>query len=95
MNRFFKQFLKYLWRQITKSTPKRQGAYQFVLTRNARKKMVIHRVSEKQIQEVYYKGIMFKENLMSRVYNGYEIGIFFKKDFDKKEIVIISCWKNR
>lgn len=96
MNRFFKQIFLVIWREITKSTPKeKRKTYQFVLTRNTRQKMVEHRVSEKQIQEVFYKGTMFKENMMSRDYNGYRIGIYFKKDFDRKEIVIISCWRNK
>ena len=91
MNRFFTAILKAIWKQI-KGT---RTNYRFVFTKHAKRRMVEYRVSEKQIKEVFSKGSAFKENMMSRDYNGYQIGILFKQDAEKREIVIISCWRQK
>jgi hypothetical protein len=85
------RFLKAIFTQIVGT----QKNSLFVFTKHAKRRMVEYRVTEKQVTEVFYKGSHLKEGMMSREYNGYQIGIVFKHDVEKREIVIISCWRQK
>ena len=52
-----------------------------------------HGVTEADALDVYYHGYVVKPNMMTRKYNGYEIGIYYFVAPDTGRIVIQTTWK--
>jgi hypothetical protein len=50
-------------------------------------------LTEKDALDVYYHGTVVKQNMMTRKYNGYEIGIYFFVDGRTGKTIITSIWK--
>jgi hypothetical protein len=44
-------------------------------------------------RDVYYHGEVIKQNMMTKKYNGYEIGIYFFVDGHTVKTIITSIWK--
>ncbi len=50
-------------------------------------------LTEADARDVYYHGSTVKQNMMSKKYNGYEIGIYFFVDRQTGKTIITSIWK--
>lgn len=50
-------------------------------------------LTEKDALDVYYHGSPVKQNMLKRHYNGYELGIYFFKDYLTGQAIITSIWK--
>lgn len=63
-------------------------------TNNALKKMSQWHLSETDVKDVFYHGgVVVKQNMMVKKYNGYEIGLYFFQDKQTSQFVISSVWK--
>ncbi len=63
-------------------------------TNNALKKMGQWHVSEVDVQDVFYHGgVIVKQNMMVKKYNGYEIGLYYFQDKQTGQFIISSAWK--
>ena len=62
-------------------------------TNKAIEKMKQWNLSETDVADVFFHGEVIKEHLMSRKYNGYEIGIYYFKDKRTGLPIITSIWK--
>ena len=50
-------------------------------------------LTEKDARDVYYHGSEVKKNMMVKLYNGYEIGIYYFVDGQTGKTIITSIWK--
>ncbi len=50
-------------------------------------------LTEADARDVYYHGSVIKQNMMSKKYNGYEIGIYYFVDGHTGRTIITSVWK--
>ena len=50
-------------------------------------------LTEEDARDVYFHGSAVKQNMMSKKYNGYEIGIYFFVDGQTGKTIITSIWK--
>jgi hypothetical protein len=50
-------------------------------------------LTEADARDVYFHGSAVKQNMMSKKYNGYEIGIYFFVDGQTGKTIITSIWK--
>lgn len=64
-----------------------------LFTNKAIAKMKAIQVTEADCQDVFRHGSVIKESMMSRKYNGYEIGIVFGRDKKTGQYIIFSAWK--
>ncbi len=63
-------------------------------TNNALKKMAQWHLSEADVKDVFYHGgVIVKQQMMVKKYNGYEIGLYFFQDKQTGQFVISSVWK--
>ena len=62
-------------------------------TKNAQAKLKQWGLSETDAIDVYYHGLMVRNNMMVRKHNGYEVGIWFFADRVTGKAIISSAWK--
>ena len=63
-------------------------------TNNALKKMAEWHLSEADVKDVFYHGgVIVKQQMMVKKYNGYEIGLYFFQDKQTGQFIISSAWK--
>jgi hypothetical protein len=63
-------------------------------TNNAIAKMREWHLSEADVKDVFYHGgVIVKQNIMVKKYNGYEIGLYYFQDKQTGRCIISSVWK--
>jgi hypothetical protein len=63
-------------------------------TNNALSKMSQWHLSEADVKDVFYHGgVIVKQNMMVKKYNGYEIGLYYFQDKQTGQFIISSAWK--
>jgi hypothetical protein len=62
-------------------------------TKNFEEKAKSWGLTEADAKDVFYHGTSIRENMLTRKYNGYEIGIYYFKDTRTGQTVITSIWK--
>jgi len=63
-------------------------------TNNALKKMADWHLSEADVKDVFYHGgVIVKQQMMVKKYNGYEIGLYYFQDKQTGRFIISSGWK--
>jgi hypothetical protein len=63
-------------------------------TNNALAKMSQWHLSEADIKDVFYHGgVIVKQNMMVKNYNGYEIGLYYFQEKQTGQCIISSAWK--
>ena len=63
-------------------------------TNNAIAKMGQWHVSETDVKDVFYHGgVIVKQNMMVKKYDGYEIGLYYFQDKQTGRFIISSVWK--
>jgi hypothetical protein len=63
-------------------------------TNNALKKMADWHLSEADVKDVFYHGgVVVKQNMMVKKYNGYEIGLYYFQDKQTGQFIISTAWK--
>jgi len=101
MKRVIKDLLKTLVKQLTATTetsrvaPSNKAPEKLRFTNKAISKMKYWGLSEAQVWDVFSKGASIKEGIMTRTYNGYEIGIAYGRDKKTGQYVIFSAWKRQ
>ena len=99
MKQVIKDLLKTLVKQLTASTeksgavPSRKEPEKLRFTNKAISKMKYWGLSEAQVWDVFSKGASVQEGIMTRTYNGYEIGIAIGRDKRTGQYIIFSAWK--
>lgn len=85
-----KKTLRTAGAQLTTTSKTPHGIH---FTNNFHQKATSWGLSEKDAQDVYDNGSEVKANMIVRVYNGYEIGIYYFKDTLTGQVIITSIWK--
>ena|SRR2546421_3005705 len=63
-------------------------------TNNTLKKMAEWHLSEADVKDVFYHGgVVVKQQMMVKKYNGYEIGLYYFQDKQTGRFIISSAWK--
>lgn len=63
-------------------------------TRNAIVRMHEYYLSENDVKDVFYHGgVIVKQHMMVKKYNGYEIGCYYFQDRQTGQFIISSAWK--
>ena len=98
MKQIIKDLFKTMLKQLRASTdtaikPSRKAPDKLQFTNKALSKMKSWGVSERQVWDVFTKGATIKDGMLSRTYNGYEIGIAYGRDKRTGQYVIFSAWK--
>jgi hypothetical protein len=63
-------------------------------TNNALAKMSQWHLSEADVKDVFYHGgVIVKQHMMVKKYNGYEIGLYYFQDKQTGQCIISSAWK--
>jgi hypothetical protein len=62
-------------------------------TKNFEEKAKSWGLTEADAKDVFYHGTSIRENMLTRKYNGYEIGIYYFNDARTGRTVITSIWK--
>ncbi len=76
--------------QLTNTSKTPHGIH---FTNNFQAKAKSFGLSEKDAQDVYDNGREVKASMIVRVYNGYEIGIYYFKDKLTGQVIVTSIWK--
>lgn len=101
MKQVFKDLLKTLICQVTGKSetgsfkPSRKAPEKLHFTNKALDKMKYWGLSEAQVWDVFSKGASTKEGIMTRKYNGYEIGIAYGWNNKTGQYIIFSAWKRQ
>ena len=101
MKQVIKDLLKTLVKQLTATMetsgvmPSRKAPETLRFTNNAISKMKYWGVSETQVWDVFSKGASVKDGILTRKYNGYEIGIAYGRDKRTGQYIIFSAWKRQ
>lgn len=64
-----------------------------IFTNRAIEKIKAWNLSEADVADVFFHGEVIKDHLMSRKYNGYEIGLAYGQDRITGQYIIYSAWK--
>lgn len=64
-----------------------------LFTNKAIEKMKVWNLTEADVADVFFHGMVIKEHLMSRKYNGYEIGLVYGRDRRSGQYIIYAAWK--
>jgi hypothetical protein len=78
-------------KQVTTTTLKTANDIHF--TKLCLSRMKQRGLSEKDARDVYYHGSLVKQNMITRKYNGYELGIYFFQGHLTGQVIITSIWK--
>ena len=101
MKQVMKDLLKTLVKQLTATTetsgvtPSRKAPETLCFTNKAISTMKYWGLSEAQVWDVFTKGASVQDGIMSRTYNGYEIGIAYGRDKRTGQYIIFSAWKRQ
>jgi len=99
MKQVLKDLLKTLFRQLTGTStsgslrPSSKAPEKLHFTNKALGKMKYWGLSEAQVWDVFSKGESVNEDIQTRKYNGYEIGIAYGWNKQTGQYVIFSAWK--
>ncbi len=99
MKQVIKDLLKTLVKQLTATTetsgavPSKKPPETLRFTSKAISKMKYWGLSETQVWDVFSKGEVVQDGIMTRTYNGYEIGIAYGRDKRTGQYIIFSAWK--
>jgi hypothetical protein len=81
-------------RNDTSSQSQKVDPRELGFTNNAIAKMREWHVSEADVKDVFYHGgVVVKQNMMVKKYNGYEIGLYYFQDKQTERCIISSVWK--
>ena len=98
MKQVMKDLLKTLVKQLTVTSevmPSRKAPEKLRFTNKAINKMKYWGLSETQVWDVFTKGASVQDGIMTRTYNGYEIGIAYGRDKRTGQYIIFSAWKRQ
>ncbi len=101
MKQVIKDLLKTLAKQLTATmetsgaVPSKKTPEKLRFTNKALSKMKDWGLSETQVWDVFSKGAIVQEGIMTRTYNGYEIGIAIGRDKRTGQYIIFSAWKRQ
>jgi hypothetical protein len=101
MKQVIKDLLKTLLQQLTATmetggaVPSKKTPEKLRFTTKAISKMNYWGLSEAQVWDVFSKGAIVQDGIMTRTYNGYEIGIAYGQDKKTGQYVIFSAWKRQ
>lgn len=72
-----------------------QQTPEVIFTKSALEKMGVWGLSENQVKDAVLHGeyVRGKENMLSRKYNGYEIGVIAKHNKSTNTYVVLTAWK--
>ena len=91
-NFIIRELLTIAYKQIIHSKPKNTKV---LFTKSALEKMGTYGLSEAKVEDAVLHGeyVEGKDNMISRKYNGYEIGAIAKYTQATKTYVVLSAWK--
>ncbi len=101
MKQVIKDLLKTLVKQLTSTTetsgavPSKKTPETLRFTNKALSKMKYWGLAESQVWDVFSKGAIVQDGIMTRTYNGYEIGIAYGRDKRTGQYIIFSAWKRQ
>ncbi len=101
MKQVIKDLLKTLVKQLTATSetggaiPSRKAPEKLHFTGKAISKMKYWGLSETQVLDVFSKGASVQDGIMTRKYNGYEIGIAYGRDKRTGQYIIFTAWKRQ
>lgn len=64
-------------------------------TKNAEWKIKQWNLSEKLVLDTFYHGSVAKDYMLVRKYNGFEVGLYYKRDKHDGHYIITTCWKRK
>lgn len=86
-------FSRFKWTTDNGKAPIRMRGIQF--TKNAEWKMKQWGLSQKLVLDTFYKGSVVKDYMLVRKYNGFEVGLYYKRDKYDGHYIITTCWKRK
>ncbi len=91
-NYIIRELLTIAYKQIINPKPKNTKVY---ITLSALEKMREYGLSEEKVKDAVLHGeyVQGKDNMISRKYNGYEIGAIAKYNPTTKTYVVLTAWK--
>ena len=91
-NYIIRELLTIAYKQIVNPKPKNTKVY---ITQSALEKMKAYGLSEEKVKDAVLHGeyVQGKDNMISRKYNGYEIGTIAKYNPTTKTYVVLTAWK--
>lgn len=89
MNVWIKAVLRQLLGEPT-DKPNQPG---LSFTKKSIRQMHDWNLSEKDITDVFRHGQLRAENMLTRLYNGYEVGMYYFRDAKTGNYVVSSVWK--
>ena len=62
-------------------------------TRKCLQRMKDEQLTERDIADVFQHGQLRAENMLTRLYNGYEIGMYYFRDAKTGNYIVTAVWK--
>ncbi len=89
MNVWMKAILRQLLGEPT-DKPDQPG---LSFTRKCLQRMKDEHLSERDVEDVFHHGQLRNENMLTRLYNGYEIGMYYFRDAKSGNYIVTAVWK--
>ncbi len=89
MNVWIKAALRQLLGEAT-DKPNQPG---LSFTRKCLQRMKDEQLTERDIADVFHHGQLRAENMLTRLYNGYEIGMSYFRDAKTGHYIVTAVWK--
>ncbi len=86
-------WIKTILRQLLGEQTDRPNQQRLSFTRKCMQQMKDWHLSEADVADVFQHGDITNENMMTRKYNGYEIGMSYFRDKQTGNSIATSVWK--
>ena len=93
MRDILKSLLTEAKNQILGSSPGTAQNNLLKYTKKCKEKMLEHRLTEADVEDVFRRGEKRREMLIRR-FNGYEIGMYYFQDNKTGEYVVTAAWRS-
>ncbi len=86
-------WIKAILRQLLGEAGDRPNQQRLSFTRKCVQQMKDWHLSEADVADVFQHGEITNENVMTRKYNGYEIGMYYFRDKKTGNSIVSAVWK--
>jgi hypothetical protein len=86
-------WIKTVLRQLLGEQTDKPNQQRLFFTRKCMQQMQDWHLSEKDVADVFQHGELTSENMLTRKYNGYEIGMYYFRDTKTGNSIVSAVWK--
>ena len=86
-------WMKAILRQLLGEGGDKPSQPGLLFTRKCLQRMKAEQLTERDVEDVFHHGQLRAENMLTRLYNGYEIGMYYFRDQKTGNYIVTAVWK--